>query len=137
LYTQALKINVEDVFHIKDAFSTLSSNKIVDINNIINKSNIVKPKINMTIKGFSRKQIIVLISKSNVEVILNQANFLIININRHLKEANLNTITDFIHLKNNRVVITTCQAAFVKDISIIKKYVKEINNINFKHINIP
>ena len=49
-YTQTSKINVEDVLHIKNAFPTLSSNKIIDINNINNKSNTIKPKINMTIK---------------------------------------------------------------------------------------
>ena len=37
LYTQALKINIKDILHIKDTFPTLSSNKIIDINNIINK----------------------------------------------------------------------------------------------------
>jgi len=116
-----LKINVEDVLHIKDIFPTLSPNKIIDINNIINKSNIFKLKINMAMKEPSRKQIIVLMSKSNVEVILNQANFLIININRHLKEAKSNIITDFIHLENNRVVITIYQATSAKEISIIKK----------------
>ena len=47
-------------------------------------------------------------SKSNAEVILNQANFLIININRHFKKANSNTIADFICLENDRVIITIC-----------------------------
>jgi len=36
-------------------------------------------------------------SKSNAEIILNQANFPIVNINRYLKEANSNIITDFIY----------------------------------------
>jgi len=132
-----LKINVEDVLHIKDIFPTLSPNKIIDINNIINKSNIFKLKINMAMKEPSRKQIIVLMSKSNVEVILNQANFLIININRHLKEAKSNIITDFIHLENDGVILTIFQAVFAQDMSIIKKCVKEINNINSKHIDTP
>ena len=61
----------------------------------------------------------------------------IININRHLKKANSNTITDFIYLENDRVIITTSQATFAQDISIIEKYVKETNNIDFKHIDIP
>jgi len=53
----------------------------------------VKPKINITTKGPLRKQIIILMSKSNAEVTLNQAKFLIININRHLKKANLNILS--------------------------------------------
>ena len=72
-------------------------------------------------------------SKSNTEVILNQANFLIVNINKHLKKTNLNTIADFIYLENNRVIITTCQAIFAWDMSIIEKYVKEI--IDSKNID--
>ena len=80
LYTQTLKINIEDIIHIKDVFPTLFPKKIVDINN---KSKIVKLKINMTTKEPLRKQVIILISKSNTEIILNQANFLIVNINRY------------------------------------------------------
>jgi len=72
----------------------------------------------MTIKRPSRKQVIVPMSKNNMEVILNQANFLI---NRYLTKANSNIITDFIHLENNRVVITIYQATSAKEISIIKK----------------
>ena len=69
-YAQTSKINIEDIIHIKDTFLTLSSKKIVNINNIINKSNIVKPKINMTIKELLTKQIIIPISKNNTEIIL-------------------------------------------------------------------
>jgi len=119
-----LKINVKDILHIKNAFSALSSNKIIDINNIIKKSNIVKPKTNITTKKLLRKQVIVSMSKSNAEVILNQANFLIININRHLKKANSNTIADLICLENDGVIITICQATSTQNISIIKKYIK-------------
>ena len=75
-------------------------------------------------------------NKSNVEVILNQANFLIVNINRYFKKANSNTIADFIYLKNNRVIITTSQAISAQDMSIIEKCVKETTNINSKYIDI-
>ena len=38
---------------------------------------------------------------------MKQANFHIVNINKQLKEANLRTFADFIHLENNGVIITT------------------------------
>jgi len=59
LYAQALKINVEDVICIKDTFPTTSPKKITEINNIINKSSLVKLKIKMTRKKPLRKQVIV------------------------------------------------------------------------------
>ena len=59
LYTQALKINIKDIVYIKNIFLTLSPKKIVEVNNIINKSSTVKPKIKMTTKGPSRKQVII------------------------------------------------------------------------------
>ena len=45
-----------------------------------------KPKINMTIKRLSRKQVIILMTDSNAEIIINSANQQIANINRCLKE---------------------------------------------------
>jgi len=54
-YAQASKINVEDIVHIKNMFPTLFPKKIVEVNNIINKSSMVKPKIKITTKEPSRK----------------------------------------------------------------------------------
>jgi len=89
-YAQASKINVEDVTHIKDTFLTVFSKKIAEINNIINKSSSVKPKINMTTKRPLRKQVIVPMNESNASIIGNNASFYINSINRCLKETNLN-----------------------------------------------
>ena len=62
-YTQASKIN------IKDMFPTLTSKKITEVNNIINKLSIVKPKIKITTKEPLRKQVIIPISESNSNII--------------------------------------------------------------------
>lgn len=70
LYVQASKINIKDIIHIKNLFPTLSSRKIKEINNIVYKSNIVKPKIRMTTKGLLQKQVIILMNKSNAEFII-------------------------------------------------------------------
>jgi len=88
---------VENIICIKDIFPKLSIKKVIEINNIINnKTGQTKSKINMTTKGLSRKQIIILISKNNSKIIGNFANFHILNINRCLKKTKLNTIANFI-----------------------------------------
>ena len=88
---------MENIIYIKDIFPKLSTNKVIEINNIINnKIGQAKPEINMTTKSLSRKQIIIFISENNSEVINNFANFHISNINRYLKKAKSNTIADFI-----------------------------------------
>jgi len=54
-YAQALKINIKDIIYIKNMFLILTPKKIVEVNNIINKSSMVKPKIKMTTKRSLKK----------------------------------------------------------------------------------
>ena len=129
-YTQASKINVEDVICIKDTFPTTSPKKITEINNIINKSSLVKSKIKMTMKKPLRKQVIVFISKINANIIRSSANFHINFINRHLKKTNLNTLANFIYMEKFGIIVITNQVTSVQDIGIIKKVLKEFENIN-------
>ena len=68
-YAQASKINIKDIIYIKNMFLTLTPKKIVEVNNIINKSSMVKPKIKMTTKGPLKKQVIILMSESNSNII--------------------------------------------------------------------
>ena len=84
LYVQALKLNVDDIIHIKDTFPSLLSKKIVQVNNILNTSKSVKPQIKIIIKGPSKKQIIVPMSKTNTITIICNANTSISNINKSL-----------------------------------------------------
>ena len=88
-------------------FLTTFPKKTTEINNIINKLISVKSKINMTMKRPSRKQVIVLISKSNVNIIGSNTSFHINFINRHLKETNLNTLANFIYMEKFGITITT------------------------------
>jgi len=129
-YAQASKINVEDVICIKDTFSTTSPKKITEINNIINKSSLVKSKIKMTIKKPLRKQVFVFISKINANIIRSSASFHINFINRHLKKTNSNTLANFIYIKKFGIIVITNQVTSVQDIGIIKKVPKEFENIN-------
>ena len=110
-YAQTPKINIKDIVHIKDMFPTLTLKKIVEVNNIINKLSMVKPKIKMTTKRPSRKQIIIPMSESNSNVIKNNVSFYINTINRHLKEANSNNMADFLHTDKASIIITTSLTA--------------------------
>ena len=105
-YAQASKISIENIY-IKDMFPTTSPKKIVEINNIINKSNLVKPKIKMTKKGSSRKQVIILMSETNAKIIRSNASFHIKSIDKYLKETNSSTLANFIHMEKVGITVTT------------------------------
>lgn len=126
---------MEDIIHIKNAFLSLLIKKIVEVNNIFNKSKSVKPWIKMTTKRLLRKQIIVLMDKMNVSIIINNANAFISKIKNHLHNSNLNTSANFIWLENNKVIITTNQITSSQNINIIKKCIKESENINLENID--
>ena len=66
-YAQASKSgnNTRNVLKIKEIFSNLQANKIENIQKIIRSKGKPKPKINMTIKRLSRKQVIVLMNNNN------------------------------------------------------------------------
>jgi len=85
-YVQALRNNIKEIFKIKNTFSKLFLNKVLEIHNVINKlSQKSKAKLNMTTKGSFRKQIIVP-GTNNTERVMVQSNTYITNINRLLKD---------------------------------------------------
>ena len=67
-YTQASKtsVNTLEVLKIKETFPSLNAQKIDQVNNIVNGQNKPKPRIKMTTKRLSRKQIIIPMSSDNV-----------------------------------------------------------------------
>ena len=89
----------------------------------------------MTTKGPLRKQIIIPMAKLNTELIINLASSNITNINKCLKNTKSDIIAVFIHLTNNGVIITTNKQANMSNLLIIKKYMKNINNINLDNID--
>jgi len=68
-------------------------------------------------------------STNNSEAIVLQANIHISNINRLLKGVKSKVSANFIH-SNNKGIITTNKAIASLNLSIVEKYVKELNNIN-------
>ena len=84
-YAQVSRRNINDIIKVKKAFLKLSFSKVSEVHNIINKTkNKGKPKVNITTKSPSHKQIIILIGANNMEKIISQVEKHIKNINRLL-----------------------------------------------------
>ena len=137
LYAQAFKINVEDIVHIKDSFLTLSPKKIVKVSNILNKLSMVKPKIKMTTKESSRKQVIIPMNLNNSNIIESNISFYINDINRHLKNANSNNSADFIYIDKVGIIVTTRFIISEQDMRTIEKAIKNSKKINEDFIKGP
>jgi len=91
-----------------------------------------KTKLNRTIKGLSRKQVIVSMSTNNVLRIMANANTYISNINWLLKEVKSEVSVDFICSDNKELLLTTNRVTILSDLNIIKKYLKDSNDIKHK-----
>ena len=96
-----------------------------------------KPKINMMTRRPSRKEVIILMAKLSAELIINSAHIHISNLNKCLKNSKLDIIADFIHLTNNKIIITTSKPANAFDLATIENFLKNINNVNSDLIKSP
>jgi len=113
----------------------LSTNKVLEIYKVMNNlSQKAKPKLNITTKSLSRKQIIISIGSNNAEKVMAKANIYISNINRLLKRVKSEIFVDYICSNNKRLVITTNKVAAISDLNIIKKYMKNLNNVDSNSI---
>jgi len=85
-YTQATKpsVNTSEVLKIKETFLALNTKKIDQINNIVKGNSKPKPRIQMTTKGSSRKQVIVPMSTENNNNFMKNSALHISSINRQL-----------------------------------------------------
>ena len=91
----------------------------------------------MTMKGLSRKQVLIYMSKDNTKVIGKNTSFYINFINKSLYKANLKTMANFICLDKSGIIITTDQVASVQDMNIIEDFLKNSENINHNLIKSP
>ena len=96
-----------------------------------------KPKINMTTKGQSRKEVIIPMTKTNAELIINSAHIHTSNINKCLKNSKSDTFADFVRLNVNGIIITTNKPVNDLDLSTIEKYLKSVQNVNLDSIESP
>ena len=102
-YVQASKSNVlhnvEDILQVKETFPALLANKVRNMLKAKNSGkSSKKPRINMTTRGPSRKEVIILMAKHNTELIVNSAHTHISNINKCLKISKSDIVADFIHI---------------------------------------
>jgi len=69
-------------------------------------------------------------SVNNSEAIVLQAKIHISNINRLLKDVKSKVSANFIYSNNKGIIIATNKIIASLDLSIVERYVKELNNIN-------
>ena len=117
-HAQASKqtVNTSEVLKIKKVFSTINTEKINQINNIIKGNLKPKPHIQMTTKGPSRKQLIVLMNSKNNNNFMKNSTTYIVNINRLLKNAKSEVLVDYIHLDPFRISIITNKVSLQSDL---------------------
>ena len=104
---------------IKESFLVLNAKQIDRVNNIVKGNPNPKPHIQMTIKGPSRKQVIVPMSNDNTISFTKNSMLHVAHINKLLRNAKLDIAVDFI--KSNLIgpVIVTNKVANQSDLQII------------------
>ena len=130
--------NIEDILQVKKAFPALSADKVGKMLKIKNsRESSKKPRINMTTRELSRKEVIIPMVKYNTELIVNSAYNHIANVNKCLKISKSDIVVDFIHITNNGIIITTIKPANDLNLSTIEKYLKNIKNVDSDSIESP
>ena len=123
--------NVTNILKIKENFPELSIKQIEELNkSISNNGGKLKPKINMTTKGPSYKQVIVPMDSENSKKSISSSGDHVANLNHALKNIKSETIVNFICVDYRGLIITSNKVALLLDISIINRYVKNYNNVD-------
>jgi len=121
-YIWASKSDINNIIKIKNIFLKLFSNRISEIHKIMNKlSQKSRPKLNMTTKRLSKKQVIIPMRSNNTDRIIVKANVHIWNINKFLKRVKFDISMDFIWSDNKGLIITFNKVAATYNLNIIKK----------------
>ena len=138
-YAQALSSsnNMREVLKIKKAFPNLQSNKIKNIQKIINRGDKLKSYLNMTIKDSLYKQVIVPMDSDNIVKFMFSSNDHVININRLLKNIKSECKADYIRAEKSGIIIITDRVILLLDLQTIEKYIKNSNQINADKVESP
>jgi len=135
--TSKTSVNTLEVLKIKETFPSLNAQKIDQVNNIVNSQIKPKPRIKMTTKGLSRKQIIIPMSGDNVTSFMKSSSLYVANINRLLRNAKSDVLVDYMHSDNTGIMVITNKVAQQSNMSIINQYVKNSNDINSLQVEEP
>ena len=122
---------------IKETFPSLNAQKIDQVNSIINGQNKPRPRIRMTTKGPSRKQVIIPMSGENVSSFMKNSSLHVANINRNLQNAKSDILIDYLRSENSGIIVITNKVVQQSDMSIIDNYVKNSNDINSLQVDKP
>ena len=127
-----------DILKLKKTFPSLPNKKINLVQKVINgSSEKSKPKINMTTKDSSQKQVIVLMNNDLSKRFIKDSSTYVINLNYALKNIQFNTIADFICADDKGVIITTNNVLSNTDLQEIEKYIKNSLSFNTDSISSP
>ena len=137
-YVQASTIasNIEQIIKIKNTFPSLDAKKINQIQNIVKGSPKPKPQIQITTKRPSRRQVIIPMNSNNIAKFMEESLSHDVNINRMLKNVKTEVLIDFIRSDQANIIVVTNKIAFLSDLVIIEKYVKNIDCIDISNVQI-
>ena len=135
-YAQATKTSAK-VLKIKEAFPALDAKKINQVNSIVKGNPKPKPRIQMTTKGSSRKQVIIPMSKENNSTFMKNSSLHVANINRQLRNVKSEVFVDYIWSDPLSITIITSKVSQQSDLLIIDQYVKNSNDINALQVEEP
>ena len=91
----------------------------------------------MTTKSPLRKQVIIPMSKDNIDAFMKNLSLHTANINRQLRNAKLEVLTDYIRADLLDITIITSKVCQQSDLLIIDQYVKNSNDINTLQVEEP
>jgi len=91
----------------------------------------------MTTKGPSRKQVIIPMSRENINSFMKSSSLHVANLNRLLRNAKSEVLTDYIHADSIGITIITNKVSQQLDMTIINNYVKSLNDINSLQVDEP
>jgi len=138
-YAQASKslATTSDILKIKEAFPALNAKKIDQVNNIVKGNPKLKLRIQMTTKGPSRKQVIIPMSKDNIDAFMKNSSFHMANINRQLHNVKLEVLINYIQADPLGITIITSKVCQQSDLLIIDQYIKNSNDVNTLQVEEP
>ena len=138
-YAQATKMstNTSEVLKIKETFPSLSAQKVDQVKNIVNGQAKPKPRIKMMTKGPSRKQVIIPMSRENINSFIKSSSLHVANLNRLLCNTKSEVLTDYIWADPIGITIVTNKVSQQSDMAIINNYVKSLNDINSLQVDEP
>jgi len=139
LYAQVSKVggSTKEILKTKDTFPSFKADKIYNIQKIINSDGKPKPRINITTKSLLRKQVIIPMSNNNKTKFMEDSYTYISNLNRALKNIKSNIMVNFVYQEITDIVIITNKIVSDLKLQIIKRYIKNINSIEDKGVNVP